>query len=99
MINDGFLNTYEDLKKNDPEWKQIEIVRTMSWGEERNVNTFQAITDMRNRLEEREEVFKEKKKDLQIKKYNQLKIIEEQARLSRATLEFQVKVCSKYCWT
>ena len=78
MINDGFLNTYEDLKKNDPEWKQIEIVRTMSWGEERNVNTFQAITDMRNRLEEREEVFKEKKKDLQIKKSNQLKIIEEQ---------------------
>ena len=78
MINDGFINTYDDLRKNDPDWTTIEKIKVNYGDRENLVRIFEIITTIRNRLEVREEHFKQIRKDDQIKKNNQLKIIEEQ---------------------
>ena len=51
MINDGFLNTYEDMRKNDPDWTTIETLRVNDGEKERNWRLFDIITMMRTRLE------------------------------------------------
>ena len=56
----------------------IEKIKLTYNGKENSVKIFDVITMMRNRLEDREEHFKQGRKDDQIKKNNQLKIIEEQ---------------------
>ena len=77
MVNDGFLSTYDDLRKNDPNWTTIKRVK-LRREDTNTVPLFDLITTMRTRLEERERHFQEVKKDEQIKKTNQIKVIEEQ---------------------
>ena len=78
MINDGFLNTYENMRKDDPDWTTIETLTITNGERDEEWRLFDIITKMRNRLEGREEHFRQIRKDQQIKKTNQLKIIEEQ---------------------
>ena len=77
MVNDNFLSTYNDLRKNDPHWTTIKRVR-LRRDDPNTILLFDMITEMRTRLEDRERHFQEVRKDEQLKKTNQLKVIEEQ---------------------
>ena len=65
-VTQGFLDTYEDLKKNDAGWTNIERIQVQDFGENQARNTFDFIMDMLNRVERREEYFKEEKRSKQI---------------------------------
>ena len=62
MVNDGFLSTYDDLRKNDPNWTTIKRVR-LRREDANTVLLFDMITNMRSKLEERERHFQEVRKD------------------------------------
>ena len=58
-ITQGFLDTYEDLRKNASDWTNLERVQVTDFGELLHKNTFDCIMDMLNRVEKREEFFKD----------------------------------------
>ena len=77
---EGYISTHDDIKKNDKDWDGPDGIREIEvtdFGELKRVETFYLIMKMLNRLEEREEVFQDKKKAKQYWKSTQMKRVEE----------------------
>ena len=78
---ENLIATYEDIKKNDKDWNHrvngIEKVNILSHGVGEEAATFFLLMKMKTSLEEREDVFEEKRKSKQYWKSNQMKRVEE----------------------
>ena len=75
-IAEILLSTFENIKKTDKDWRNVNLVRVNDFGDPVDKDMFETIMTILTRVQDREEIFKDEKKNKKYWMISQLKQVE-----------------------